>query len=141
MDSALLSLILADFLLFLHVLFAAFVLFGLVAVYAGKVRGWTWVRNPWFRLVHLAAIAVVAMQSWAGVICPLTTLEMYLRGKAGEATYSGAFMSHWLHEILYYQVPEWIFVVCYTAFGILVVFSWFLVRPLPFTRRKEERVL
>lgn len=139
MDSALFSLLLADFILVLHVLFAVFVVLGLVGVYAGKVQGWSWVRNPWFRLVHLAAIAVVAIQSWAGIICPLTTLEMHLRKSAGDATYSGAFMSHWLQEILYYQVPAWVFVVCYTAFGFLVLFSWFLVRPHPFARHIKKR--
>ena len=33
-------------------------------------------RHLWFRLAHLTAIAVVVLQAWFGVICPLTTLEM-----------------------------------------------------------------
>ncbi|NNE35497.1 MAG: DUF2784 family protein, partial [Rhodothermales bacterium] len=69
--------------LFAHVLFVAFVIFGLVLILAGKLRAWSWVRNPWFRLAHLAGIAVVVLQSWLGAICPLTKWEVALREKAG----------------------------------------------------------
>ena len=62
------------------------------------------------------------------VICPLTTWEMALRAKAGNTTYSGSFIAHWLQTLLYYDAPAWVFVVCYTRFGLLVVGSWFWVR-------------
>ena len=75
MDTQTLYLISADLLLLLHVLFVAFVVFGLVLILVGKLLSWSWVHNPWFRLVHVLAIGVVVLQSWFGVICPLTTLE------------------------------------------------------------------
>jgi hypothetical protein len=135
MESPELYLLAADAILFTHVLFVAFVVFGLLFILAGKLFSWSWVRNPWFSLVHLAAIGVVVLQSWLRVICPLTTWEMALRERAGDEVYSGSFISHWLATILYYRVPEWVFVVCYTAFGALVVASWFWVRPRSFTER------
>ena len=113
----------------LHVLFVAFVVVGLILILAGRVLHWGWVRNWWFRITHLAAIAVVVVQAWFGAICPLTTLEMALRGRAGDTTYAGTFISHWLESILYYQAPLWVFAVCYTAFAAVVVASWFWVRP------------
>jgi hypothetical protein len=119
----------ADAVLLLHVLFVVFVVAGLLLILAGKLLSWDWVRNWWFRVVHLAAIGVVVLQAWLGVICPLTKLEMYLRGKAGEATYAGSFVSHWLEAILYYRAPAWVFAVCYTAFAIVVALSWAWVRP------------
>jgi hypothetical protein len=122
----------ADAVLLLHVLFVVFVVLGLVLILAGRALGWSWVRNPWFRLMHLVAIAVVVVQSWLRVICPLTTFEMTLRSRAGEATYAGSFIAHWLESVLYYQAPTWVFVVCYTVFGALVVASWFWVRPRQF---------
>jgi len=133
MDGAL-YLFVADVILFTHVLFVAFVVLGLVSILAGKAFSWSWVRNPWFRLAHLAAISVVVLQSWLGAICPLTIWETALRERAGDAVYPGAFVSHWLETILYYRAPEWVFVVCYTFFGVLVVASWFWIRPRPFTR-------
>ena len=138
MKSDFLFLLVADILLFGHVLFVAFVVFGLALILVGKFVAWGWVRNPWFRAMHLAAIGVVVLQSWVGVICPLTTWEMALRERAGSAVYSGSFISHWLEAILYYQAPAWVFTVCYTIFAAAVVASWFWVRPRPFGETPEH---
>lgn len=124
----------ADAVLLAHVLFVAFVILGLACVLAGGAMGWRWVRNPWFRTAHLAGIGIVVLQSWFGMICPLTTWEMALRRQAGEAVYAGSFVAHWLERLLYFHAPAWVFAVVYTAFGVLVVLSWFWVRPRPFRR-------
>lgn len=123
---------LADFVLITHVSFVAFVVVGLLAILAGGARGWKWVRNPWFRAGHLAGIGLVVVQAWFGVICPLTTLEMHLREQAGDATYGGTFIGHWLQKLLYYEAPDWVFVVCYSVFGLAVVVSWVKFRPRSF---------
>lgn len=131
MEPEFLNLLAADALLFVHVLFVAFVVLGLVLIWLGKALSWGWVRNRVFRFAHLAAIGIVVIQSWFGVICPLTTWEMALREKAGDVVYSGTFISHWLDKILYFNAPAWVFITCYTAFGLLVVASWIWVRPTP----------
>ena len=132
MDSSSAYLLAADAVLLVHALFVAFVVFGLVSILAGGALRWEWVRNPWFRVTHLAAIGVVVIQSWLSVICPLTNLEMEFRSRAGDAVYPGSFIGHWLETLLYYEAAAWVFVVCYTAFGALVVASWFWVRPRSF---------
>ena len=124
--------LLADLVLLLHAVFVVFVIAGLVLVLLGAWRGWVWVRNPWFRLAHLLAIGVVVAQAWLGVLCPLTTLEMTLRDRAGEAVYPGSFIAHWLESMLYYRAPTWVFTLCYTVFGLLVIASWYAVRPRSF---------
>lgn len=124
-----LFLLIADIILILHVLFVAFVVLGLAAIYAGYFLNWRWVRNRTFRIVHLCAIGYVVVQAWAGMVCPLTTWEMALRAEAGAATYSGSFIQYWLHSLLYFSLPEWVFVVGYTLFGSLVLASWFVVEP------------
>jgi hypothetical protein len=129
MESRVVYLLAADALLLVHVLFVAFVVFGLVLILVGGLFAWSWVRNRVFRLAHLTAIGIVVMQSWLGMICPLTIWEMALRGKAGDAVYSGTFVSHWLDKVLYFDAPAWVFVVCYTVFGLLVAASWIWVRP------------
>ncbi len=110
-------------------LFVLFVVAGLIAIFVGGRLGFLWVRNRVFRISHLVAIGIVVLQAWIGMICPLTTIEMWLRERAGDATYTGAFIAHWLESILYYQAPPWVFAVCYTAFGALVVASWYWVPP------------
>ncbi len=121
----------ADLILVLHTGIVLFIVTGLVLILVGGLRGWSWVRNPIFRLAHLAAISVVVLQAWLGQICPLTTWEMALRERAGDATYAGSFIAHWLQAFLYYEAPLWVFALCYTVFGALVVLAWFWVRPRP----------
>jgi hypothetical protein len=128
---------LADFVLTTHVAFVCFVVGGLFLILCGGFLGWRWVRNPWFRMGHLACIGFVVIQSWLGLVCPLTTLEMHLREKSGDSTYSGSFIAHWLHELLYYQAPDWVFVLVYTLFGLAVLGSWFWFRPRPIREHKE----
>jgi hypothetical protein len=133
MESDFLYLLAADLLLFGHVLFVAFVVLGLVLILIGKPLDWSWVRNPWIRFTHLAAIGIVALQSWLGLICPLTIWEMALRERADDVVYSGSFISHWLDSLLYFHAPAWVFTICYTVFAAIVVASWYWVRPRNFT--------
>ncbi|MCK4833821.1 MAG: DUF2784 domain-containing protein [Gammaproteobacteria bacterium] len=132
MDPAMLYLLAADAVLVLHVLFVVFVIFGMLLIFVGKVRTWSWIRNPWFRLTHLSAIAVVVIQSLFDLVCPLTSIEMVLRARAGDTVYSGSFIAHWLEGILYYQLEPWAFVAGYVVFAVIVVASWFLIRPRRF---------
>lgn len=138
MDASTLYLLAADLLLVTHALFVAFVVLGLALIVAGGLLGWAWVRNPWFRVAHLAAIGVVVLQSWLGILCPLTTWEMALRARAGAATYPGSFIAYWVGEILYFELPPWVFVAGYTLFGLLVAGAWILVRPRPFRATRDS---
>lgn len=134
MSRASVLLLLADAILVVHVLFVCFVVFGLLAIYLGYELNWQWVRNLRFRLLHLVAIGIVVVQSWLGMICPLTVWEMALRKQAGAGTYAGSFIQHWLHQLLYYSAPDWAFMLLYSAFGLLVLASWFVVRPGSWSR-------
>ena len=133
MESHALYSLVADAILVTHALFVVFVVLSLILIFAGKFLSWQWVRNPFFRIIHLLGIGIVVLQSWFGIICPLTIWEMGLRSEAGESIYQGSFIKHWLNELLYYQAPSWVFVVCYTVFGGLVLSSWFFVRPRAFS--------
>lgn len=139
MTSGELYLLAADLLLVTHALFVVFVVLGLAVIIAGGLLSWPWVRNPWFRVTHVAAIGVVVLQAWLGRICPLTIWEMALRTRAGGETYPGSFIAHWISKGLYYDAPAWVFTVLYTTFGAAVVAGWYFVRPHPFAsiRRKD----
>jgi hypothetical protein len=138
MEPQALYFLMADAILIGHLLFVVFVVLGLILIFVGKFLSWQWVRNPWFRVTHSLATGVVVLQSWLDIICPLTIWEMDLRSKAGEFVYEGSFITHWLTELLYYQAPPWVFVVCYTLFGGLVLSSWILVRPRAFSLRTQS---
>ena len=121
--------LIADMVLLLHVVFVAFVVVALLLIVVGGYRQWPWVRNRWFRFIHLSCIAIVVVQSWVGLICPLTTFEMWLRGRAGGVQYDVSFIQYWLEHFLYYSAAEWVFVTVYTVFGLLVVVSWVFFPP------------
>ena len=101
--------LLADLILILHAGFIGFVIFGLVLIVTGLLRRWRWVLNFWFRLAHLLAIGIVIVQSWLGIICPLTTWEQRLRMMGDVYSYSEGFVAYWLRKIIFYQAEPWVF--------------------------------
>jgi hypothetical protein len=122
--------VLANLVLATHIAIVAFVILGLVLVIVGNLCRWNWVNKLWFRILHLGAIAVVVAESWLDITCPLTTLEMWLREQANEQIYSGGFIEHWMQDLLYYDAPPWVFVLCYSLFGVFVLASWWIFPPL-----------
>ncbi|MDX1513217.1 MAG: DUF2784 domain-containing protein [Gammaproteobacteria bacterium] len=120
----------ADAVLVIHSLFIAFVVFGQVYVLAGWALGWRAARNIWFRRLHLGAIGLVVVEAWAGVVCPLTSLEAHLRNQAGQTDYGQSFIGYWLARLIYYDFPAWVFLVAYTGFGILVLITYWRYPPV-----------
>jgi len=121
--------LLADVVLTTHFAVVVFVVGGLAAIVVGNLRGWRFVNSWWFRGAHLAVIGVVVLQAWFGIVCPLTTLESWLRVQAGEAAYETSFIEHWLTRILFYEAPASVFTAAYTAFGLAVVAAWWRFPP------------
>ncbi len=121
--------LLADLVLALHVAIVAFVVGGLVVIIVGNLLRWRWV-NAWgFRLAHLGAIGFVVAETWLGIVCPLTSLEVWLRAHAGQGAYSGGFIEHWLQRVLYYDAPPWVFTTVYSLFALAVVAAWWYYPP------------
>ena len=85
------TVILADTLVIMHLLFVAFVMAG----------GFLLVRWPKLVWLHLPAAAWGAIIEFTGWICPLTPLENQLRILGGGSAYSGGFVEHYLLPILY----------------------------------------
>ncbi len=116
---------LADAILVVHALFVLFVLGGFVLILLGA-RSWSWVRNRAFRIFHLAAIAFVTVETLLGFTCPLTIWEDMFRA-AGPGQRS--FIGRWVARLLYYNFPEWVFAIAYSAFALAVVWAWHVVPP------------
>jgi hypothetical protein len=76
----------ADLVVFVHI---AFITFAVLGGYAT----WRWRRLIW---VQVPAAAVIALVFAFGADCPLTDLEKYLRGQAGEVVYRDGFVAHYL---------------------------------------------
>jgi hypothetical protein len=119
----------ADAILIVHCAFIAFVLGGQAYVVVGYFQNWRWVRNLTFRICHILAIGIVVALVWVNQLCPLTVWESTLRDAAGEQSYQGSFVEYWIGRLVYYDAPQWVFIVAYSLFGALVLFTWIWIRP------------
>lgn len=165
--------LLADGIFLIHILFILFVVVGLLVIGIGLLRKWRWVRNFWFRTIHLICIGVVVMESWTGITCPLTTYEEELRfnvaveqlriqeaqrdlqakasqenppggaseddpqANAAQGSYGGSFIKYWLDDLFFFVAPNWVFTLCYSAFGLVVLATWIFGCPRkPWGRKK-----
>lgn len=117
--------LLADAILVVHFLFVLFVTVGLALIWLGAWRGWQWIRHLPFRVAHLAAIVFVAAEALLGIVCPLTEWEDALRGTTGEA----GFLARWVHRLMFYSAPEWVFTLLYTGFAGAVAATWWRIPP------------
>lgn len=130
--------LLADFVVVFHLGYVIFVVLGLVLILAGRLLTWSWVRNSWFRVLHLGMIGLVVVESLLSITCPLTTLESYLRSQAGQTSRSGSFMGRLAHEVLFFELTPEFFTIGYCLFGA-VVLATFLVVPPNFMKSRFAR--
>ena len=120
----------ADAILVVHFGIVLFIVGGLLAVWLGAALGWRWVRNRWFRYMHLTAIGYVAAEALLGVACPLTVWEDIARGGARPESFVG----RWVRYLLFYQAPEWVFTLAYVAWALATLLTLRFVPP----RRKAR---
>ncbi len=120
----------ADAILVVHFAIVVFIVGGLIAVWIGAGLGWPWVRNPWFRYAHLAAIAFVAAEALLGIACPLTVWEDMARG----GNQAESFVGRWVRRVLFYEAPGWAFTALYVAWALATLATLRLVPP----RRKAR---
>lgn len=119
----------ADFVVIIHFSYVAFVVLGLLAILLGLACRGQWVRNPWFRSLHLLAIAIVALEAICGITCPLTTWEKQLRTMAGDPSHEGDFVAEWVHRLMFFDFEPWVFTVSYVLFAVVVVATFVLAPP------------
>jgi hypothetical protein len=121
--------VLADLIVMVHASYVAFVVLGLAVILLGVCFRWGWVRNVWFRALHLIAIGIVVAESLTGIDCPLTVWERQLREMAGQTSYTGDFLGHWAHQLIFFRFDRWVFTVAYTLFGLTVLAAFILAPP------------
>jgi len=125
----------ADAIVVFHFCYVLFAVGGELIVLLGWLLRWRWIRNLAFRIVHLASVAIVAMEALIGVLCPLTDWEYRLRFLAGQTFEEEIpFMARLVRRIIFYDFPTWVFTLTYILFALLVAATLLLVPP-----RKKPR--
>jgi hypothetical protein len=121
--------LLADIILAIHVAFVAYILLGLVLILVGWWRNWNWVRNPSFRLTHLAAILIVILELIFKTNCPLTVWEVNLRTLAGQPVSDATFIGRLMHYLLFVAVPGWMAQAIYIGLALAIMLTFVLAPP------------
>ncbi len=126
---------LADVVVVVHFAFVAGVVLGQLLIVIGVLARWQWIRNAWFRCIHLLSILFVAFEYVFGIACPLTLLELHWRRLHGAGLQSEAFMIRLLRGLFFCPVEtENTLTVAACVFAGLVVLT-FIVAPPRFRRR------
>ena len=100
--------VLADFVMVLHFGFVLFAVFG-------GFLALKWKRLVW---MHVPAFLWAGFIEFAGWICPLTYLEIWLLEQSGAHGYQEGFVEHYLFPLLY---PEALTRTVQFVLGVLVV--------------------
>ncbi len=116
---------LADLVLVIHLAFVAFVVLGGLLV----------LRWPNISWAHVPAVAWGVFIAYAGIVCPLTPLEVALRQRAGQAGYAGSFVAHYLTSLLY---PEGLTRTAQIVLGTLALVLNTAVYCLVLARRRGD---
>ncbi|MGH8214574.1 MAG: DUF2784 domain-containing protein [Rhodanobacteraceae bacterium] len=112
--------------LILHFAIIAFNVAGCVLIPVGAWRRWCWVRNFWFRVAHVASLAVVAVQAVLGRVCFLTVWQ----ADASGASHVQPLIAGWIDRMIYWPLPLWVFEVGYVVVFAYVIALWVWVRPV-----------
>ena len=132
--------LLADAIVVLHFCYVTFTVGGEIAILLGGGLRWAWIRNLPFRVVHLAAVALVAFEALAGASCPLTVWEYRLRLLAGQQVEAQiSFVARLVRSIIFHDFPAWVFLAAYVAFAVAVALTFALLPPGGKARRATQR--
>jgi len=113
--------ILADIVVFIHLLWIVFLIIG-------AVPG---VRYPAVKIIHITGLAFSVLIQVVGWYCPLTHLEVWLRMRHDPTvSYTGSFIIHYIEELVYLEVSRrTLFVITI----LLVIFNLYI-----YGRRKKN---
>ena len=81
--------------------------------------------GPLVALLHLASLAVVAVQAVLGRACFLTDWQAALTG-GGRAD---PLIMRWVNSVIYWPLPMWVFTAGYVAVFAYVLALWRWVAP------------
>ena len=128
---------LAQAVLIFHFGIVLFNLGGLILIPLGAWRGWAFIRIWWWRALHAAVLAVVAIQAVLGRACFLTLWQADLLRRAGEAGADAPLIMRIVNRLMFWPLPLWVFAVAYVTVCVLVLLLWLLVPPVRRSGRQK----
>ena len=132
--------LIADLIVSIHFGYVIFVVGGLFVIVLGGALRWRFIKNFWFRAIHLIMILIVVFEAVFGISCPLTDWEYEFRIAAGQQNAAAeSFVARLIQQIIFYDFPLIVFTIGYGLFGITVLASWWLIPPLLPWKQKNSK--
>jgi hypothetical protein len=118
----------ADLVLVTHFAFIILVVAGGLVVF----------RYAWFAWIHIPVASWGAFVELTGRICPLTTLENFLRFRAGQEGYANSFIEQYLLPVIYpYGLTRH---VQFVLAGIVVVTNVIIYTMIVIRKRRVRKM-
>ena len=125
----------ADLVVAIHIAYVAYIILGIALILVGLKRKWSWVRSPWFRLSHFAAILIVILELIFKTTCPLTVLELKFRSFAGQPVTEATFVERLMYYILSGWLPGSVSNSIYIVVALVIAATFVLAPP----RRRQGK--
>ena len=112
----LIYLILADLILFIHVGWVLFTIFGSLLAY----------KRLWLKCIHIAMLIYGLFIEICGWVCPLTYLEDWLRTQYNPSiSFHGDFISYYLGKLIYLDISKmWLIIGAIAVVGFNLWFYY-----------------
>jgi hypothetical protein len=129
LQNAWLSDVVADVIAAMHIAYFVYVAGGSAAIVVGAIRRWKWVRNPWFRFSHLAAVYIVVFENIFNIQCPLNMAEWSLRSDSQAVVEASSGVGGLLDRLLFHTIPGNVLNVMYSVLAVFLLVALVLVPP------------
>ena len=115
----------SEIVLLFHFCIFLFILLSFFLIPFGYYQKWKWVKNKYYRLIHLVLMGIIFIETILGFMCPLTILENFLRNDI-EVDNN---LTQIIHQIMYWNLPNYQFIILYILSFSYLIFLWFFFKP------------
>ena len=115
----------SEIVLLFHFCIFLFMILSFFFIPLGYYQKWEWVKNKYYRLIHLILMGIIFIETILGFMCPLTILENFLRNNI-EINNK---ITQIIHQIMYWDLSSYQFIILYLISLLYLVFLWFFFKP------------
>ena len=119
------NILFSEIILLLHLLIFLFITLSFILIPIGYFQKWEWVKNKYYRSIHLILMGIISIETILGFMCPLTILENYFRDDIKVDNK----LTEIAHQILYWDLPNYQFIILYLVSFSYLIFLWFFFKP------------
>ena len=119
------NILFSEIVLLFHFCIFLFVILSFFLIPFGYYQKWEWVKNKYYRLIHLVLMGIIFIETILGFMCPLTILENFLRNDI-EINNK---ITQIIHQVMYWNLTTYQFTILYLLSLLYLIFLWFFFKP------------